>query len=200
MLLFTLAIFLQVSHQQHHPPADAAEYARILDDPGREAWQKPHEVMEALHLKPTDTVADIGAGSGYFARRLAGRVRRVYAVDIDQALLDITANDAPPNLQTILAVPNDPKLRAASVDVIFICDVLHHIDNRPAYYGKLKEALKPGGRIINIDFFEKPLPVGPPESMKLSEQQVIAEFKAAGLRLARKHDMLPYQYFLEFEP
>ena len=197
-LLLALAFLLQAPHQ-HHPPQDAAEYARILEDPGREAWQKPQEVVMALNLKPSDTIADIGAGSGYFARRFAHHAAKVYAVDIDKKLLEMAAKDAPANLETILSLPDDPKLPPASVDVIFFCDVLHHIENRPAYYQKLRTALKPGGRIVNIDFYKRELPVGPPVSMKLSEDQVIAELKAAGFHLARKHDFLPYQYFLEFE-
>jgi arsenite methyltransferase len=199
ILRFLLAgLLYQVPHQ-HHAPHDAAEYARVLDDPSRESWQKPHEVVMALDLKPTDVVADIGTGTGYFARRFAHHVSKVYAVDIDEKLLEMAKRGAPPNLEAILATPSDPKLPPSSVDVIFICDVLHHIDNRPAYYEKLSAALKPGGRIVNIDFYkEKEIPVGPPKSMKLSGEQVISEFKAAGFRLARKHDFLPYQYFLEF--
>ncbi|MCC6588963.1 MAG: hypothetical protein IT168_19860 [Bryobacterales bacterium] len=79
-----------------------------------------------------------------------------------------------------------------------ICDVLHHIENRPAYYAKLKAALKPGGRIVNIDFYKKPLPVGPPPPMKLTPEQAEKEFAAAGFRLDKSHSMLPYQYFQEF--
>ncbi len=77
--------------------------------------------------------------------------------------------------------------------------MLHHIDGRPAYYAKLARALKPGGRIVILDFYKKPLPVGPPEAMKLSEEEVEAELKAAGFRKTKAHGFLPYQYFLEFE-
>ena len=198
MTLLFLLLLLQVPHQ-HHAPHDAAEYARVLNDPSRDAWQKPHEVVMALNLKSTDTVADIGAGTGYFARRFANHAAKVYAVDIDPKLLDIAKEGAPANLEAVLATPDDPKLPPSSIDLIFMCDVLHHIENRPAYYQKLKAALKPGGRIVNIDFYkEKEVPVGPPKSMKIAEQQVLDEFKAAGFRLAKKHDFLPYQYFLEF--
>ena len=76
----------QVQHQ-HHPPQDNAEYAKILEDPSRDAWQKPHEVVMALELKSTDTIADIGAGTGYFARRFAHHAGKVYAVDINKDLL-----------------------------------------------------------------------------------------------------------------
>jgi ubiquinone/menaquinone biosynthesis C-methylase UbiE len=196
IMLGSLA-FAQNAHQ-HHPPADAAEYARVLEDPARDEWQKPHEVIMALALRPSDTVADLGAGSGYFSRRLAQHAAKVYAVDIDEKLLKIASEKAPQNLIPVLALRDDPKLPLASVDLVFICDVLHHIENRPAYYAKLARALKPGGRIVNIDFYKKDPPVGPPAAMKLSEDQVRAEFKAAGFREAKTHEGLQYQYFLEF--
>lgn len=198
MLVFAPVLAAQVAHQ-HHPPANAKEYARILEDPSRDSWQKPHEVVTALNLKPTDDVADIGTGTGYFARRFARYASKVIAVDVDAELLKMVAKNAPPNVETILATPDNPKLPPASVDVIFFCDVLHHISKRPAYYAKLKPTLKPGGRIVDIDFYRRETPMGPPVSMRLSEEQVISEMKAGGFRLTRRLDFLPYQYFLEFE-
>jgi arsenite methyltransferase len=199
-MIFTafLALFAQTAHQ-HHPPQSAAEYAKVLNDPARDEWQKPHEVVMALNLKPSDAVADIGAGTGYFARRIAMHAAKVYAVDIDAGLLKIAAENAPKNMETVLSTPDDPKLADASVDLVFICDVLHHIENRSAYYAKLAKALKPGGRIVNIDFFKKQLPVGPPVEMKLSEKQVIGELAAAGFKKTAAHSFLTYQYFLVFE-
>ncbi len=184
----------QVAHQ-HHPPASAEEYARVLNDPKRDAWQKPREVVTALALRKDESVADIGAGTGYFALRFARHAGTVYAVDIDEKLLAMAARDAPPNLKTVLASPDDPKLPPSSVDTIFFCDVLHHIANRPAYYEKLLKALKPGGRIVMIDFHKKPLPVGPGLDMKLSSEQVDNEMAAAGLRKVKSFDFLEYQYF-----
>src|SRR5579864_1370959 len=164
LCIFTFAAvaLAQVPHQ-HHPPS-SSEYAQVLDDPSRDAWQKPENVVMALDLKSTETIADIGAGTGYFARRFAHHARKVYAVDIDQKLLDIAGKDTPPNLKTVLASPDDPRLPEQSVNTIFFCDVLHHIENRPAYYAKLTKVLKPGGRIVVIDFYKKELPVGPPAS------------------------------------
>jgi ubiquinone/menaquinone biosynthesis C-methylase UbiE len=171
----------------------------VLEDPARDEWQKPHDVIMALDFKPTDIVADVGAGTGYFARRFALHAGKVYAVDIDEKLLAIVRTKAPANLVTIVAAPDDPRLPEQSTDMIFFCDVLHHIENRPAYYAKLAKVLKPGGRIVVIDFYERPLPIGPPPSMKLSDQQVIAEFQKAGFALKKRLDTLPYQYFLFFE-
>ena len=120
-------------------------------------------------------------------------------MDIDEKLLGIARTNAPNNLETVLAASDDPRLPARSIDTIFFCDVLHHIEGRPAYYAKLGNALKPGGRIVVIDFYKKPLPVGPPPSMKLSGQEVIAEFRKAGFALTKKLDILPYQYYLFFQ-
>lgn len=200
LLLFSLSmapVVSQVPNQHHHP--STAEYAKVLEDPSRDEWQKPHDVIAALELKPNSTIADIGAGTGYFARRFAQHAGKVYAVDIDKKLLAIARKNAPSNLQTIASVPDDPRLPAASVDTVFFCDVLHHIDNRPAYYAKLGQALKPDGRIVIIDFYKKDLPVGPPPAMKLSDEQVISELQQAGFSLAGRQTFLPYQYFLVFD-
>jgi arsenite methyltransferase len=190
--LMLLAFAAQVAHQ-HHPPLSADEYAKILEDPSRDAWQKPQEVVETLHLRPDEVIADIGAGSGYFSRRFAQHAGKVYAVDIDPKLLEIAGKNAPRNLVTVLATPDDPKLLEGAIDTVFFCDVLHHIENRPAYYGKLSKALKPKGRIVVVDFYKKKLP----ESMKLSENEVTSELKAAGFTRVASHK-LPYQYFLIF--
>ena len=197
MLILSAVALGQVPHQ-HHPPS-SNEYAKVLEDPSRDEWQKPHEVVMALDLKSTDAIADIGAGTGYFARRFANHAGEVYAVDIDRELLAIAGKNAPANLKTVLAAPDDPRLQERSVDIIFFCDVLHHIENRAAYYPKLAKALKPGGRIVVIDFYKKDLPVGPPPSMKLSDDEVIAEFRKAGFTLAKRLDILPYQYYLFFD-
>jgi ubiquinone/menaquinone biosynthesis C-methylase UbiE len=173
---------------------------RAMEEPGRAAWQKPDEVLEALALRSDEVVADIGAGTGYFTRRFAARVARVYAVDVNQRLLDQIAALGLPNVVAIPAPPDDPRLPDASVDTVFFCNVLHHIEDRPAYLRRLVRSLKPQGRVVVLDFHKRPLPVGPPVEEKLSEQEVTAEFARAGFRLDRSHDLLPYQYFLEFRP
>ncbi|HTM49785.1 MAG TPA: class I SAM-dependent methyltransferase [Bryobacteraceae bacterium] len=198
ILISALVGAAQTPHQPHHPP-QADEYARILEDPSRDVWQRPEEVVQALELNRSQTIADIGAGSGYFARRIAPHVAMVYAVDIDPKLLAIARTRSPANVKSILAAPDDPKLPRGSIDTVFICDVLHHIGNRPAYYARLAEALKPHGRIVVVDFYKKELPVGPPPAMKLSDDEVISEFRKAGFGLNKRIDTLPYQYFLFFD-
>jgi ubiquinone/menaquinone biosynthesis C-methylase UbiE len=194
---WTLAAPAQTEHQ-HHPPQSAAEYAQVLEDPARDAWQKPHEVLEALHLKGTETIADIGAGSCYFARRFAHHAAQVYAVDIDARLLEICRKDAPANLKTVLSVPDDPKLADGGADIVFFCDVLHHIANHSAYLEKVRRALKDGGRVVVIDFHKRPLPVGPGPEMKIARETMVEEFKQAGFQRVEEYEFLPYQYFLVF--
>jgi ubiquinone/menaquinone biosynthesis C-methylase UbiE len=187
------------SEHQHHPPQSSDEYARVLNDPKRDAWQLPHEVIVALNLRKDESIADIGAGTGYFSKRFARHAGTVFAVDVDAKLLRLASQGAPENLKTVLAGPDDPRLAPQSVDTIFFCDVLHHIEKREAYYPKLAKALKPGGRIVVIDFHKKESPVGPPLSMRMSKEEVEGEFSRAGFTKAGDFDLLPYQYFVVFE-
>jgi ubiquinone/menaquinone biosynthesis C-methylase UbiE len=192
--------------QEHNPPPTTNSYIQHLEDPSRAAWQKPEEVVRVLNLKSGENVADIGAGSGYFSVRFAravGPAGRVFAVDIDLDMLAYIEQRARQenlrNIRTILADPHDPGLAAASVDLIFICATLHHITDRAKYYPLLAKALRPGGRIVIIDFQKRMLPVGPSLEMKIAREEVLNEFGAAGFHLAGEFDFLPYQYFLVFE-
>jgi SAM-dependent methyltransferase len=197
--LWALPNLAQTAHQQH-PPQSAAEYAQVLDDPDRDGWQKPHEVIQALKLTGQETVADIGSGTGYFANRLARHTRRVFAVDIDARLLEISLKSAPGNVTPVLASPDNPRLPEGASDLIFFCDVLHHIENRGAYLEKVKLALKPGGRVVVIDFQKRKLEIGPPPEMKIDRADMVKEFEKAGFRLIEEQGFLPYQYFVVFSP
>ena len=189
-------------HEMHGLHTDSAAYIKALEDPKRDAYQKPHEVMEALALKPGEVVADIGSGSGYFTFRLAqhvGPTGRVYAVDINKDMmahlekrmreLKVT------NVTPILARPDDPLL-PQPVDRFLIVDVWHHIEDQPGYLAGMKKKLKPGGQVVMIDFHKTDLPVGPPAEMKIAREDLLKQMQANGFELAQEHTFLPYQYFM----
>ena len=194
----------QAPHTHQHGFGGAEHWAKVFDDPARDAWQKPHEVIHALKLAPDAVVADIGAGTGYFAVRLAHMTPqgRVYAVDTEPDMVKYLGERAQKsgvtNLVPVQGAPADPKL-PGKVDLVLLVDVYHHIEQRAAYFGKLAGALKPGGVVAIIDF-TKESPVGPPPGSRIAASAVKAEMTAAGYALATEHGFLPNQYFLVFRP
>ena len=186
-----------------HRFSGAERWAHVFDDPARDAWQKPHEVIEALAPKPDAVVADIGSGTGYFAVRLANMVPggRVYGVDVEPEMVKYLAERAKrekhANVVAVAGAPDDPRL-PEKVDLILLVDVFHHIDARERYFRKLQGYLKPGGRIAIIDF-RLDAPEGPPRAARIAPEQVKAEMKAAGYASAAEHGFLPRQYFLVFK-
>lgn len=193
--------------EMHRLHTDPKAYIALLEDPARDAYQKPHDVLTALGLKEGERIADIGAGAGYFSLRFArhvGAAGRVFAVDINPDMivhLNQRVRDARlDNVRTILALPDDPLLPEASVDRIFLCETWHHIGGHAQYLGLLKQTLQPGGQIVVIDFQKRETPVGPPMEMRVSREDVVGEFERSGFRLVTEHTFLPYQYFLVFAP
>jgi arsenite methyltransferase len=186
---------------------DSKAYIAMLDNPQRDAEQKPNEVIAALGLKNGEAIADIGAGSGYFAFRFArsvGSAGRIYAVDTDPDMIlhmnrrirELKLS----NVVTVLSAPDDPLLQDGSVNRIFICNTWHHLENRAKYLGLMKRMLRPGGQVVLVDYKKRQLPVGPPPEMKIAKRDVVKEFESGGFKLSREHNFLPYQYFLVFSP
>ncbi len=194
------------AHAGQPPFRDVQHWVKVFEDESRREWQKPREVLDTLGIFEGDTVADLGAGTGYFTGILTshvGATGKVYAVDLEQALLDHikTRSDGRQEVITpILAAPDDPKLPASGVDLILVVNTWHHIENRSKYLRKLAAALTPEGRVALIDYRAGELPVGPPPEEKLSRETVIAEFEKAKWSLVADSVMLPYQYFLIFHP
>ncbi len=194
-------------HHQHPGAADhrfdnAESWARVFDDPARDAWQKPDEVVRALALAPGARVADVGAGTGYFAVRLARAVPQgtVYAVDLSADMVKYLGERARreglANLRALQGAPDKPNL-PEPVDVVLLVDVYHHIDSRIEYFRALRQSLAPGGRVAIIDFR--------PESRrgprhKVAASQVTDEMRRAGFAVMSSHDFLPDQYFIVFAP
>ena len=193
----------QSPHTAQHSFSGAEQWAHVFDDPKRDEWQKPHEVIQALALKPDAIVADIGSGTGYFAVRFANMVPkgRVYGVDIEPDMVKYLAERAQrekrDNVVAIAGAPDDPRL-PEKADLMLMVDVFHHIENRARYLRKLRASLKPEGRIAIIDF-RMDSPVGPPKSARSTPQSVAAELKGAGYRVAAEYGFLPNQYFLVFQ-
>jgi ubiquinone/menaquinone biosynthesis C-methylase UbiE len=193
----------QSPHTHQHSFAGAERWAGVFDDPGRDAWQKPHQVIEALALKPDAEVADIGSGTGYFAVRLAHFVPqgRVYAVDIEPDMVKYLAERAKreglDNLAVVAGAPDDARL-PRKVDLVLMVDTYHHVERRERYFRKLAQSLKPGGRVSIIDFNARTA-MGPPPAQRIAAKRVVAEMAKAGYRLRREHRFLPNQYFLVFQ-
>jgi ubiquinone/menaquinone biosynthesis C-methylase UbiE len=183
------------------------KYISVLEDPKRDEWQKPEAVIQALKIQPGEYVADIGAGSGYFTRHIAravGETGTVFAVDIEEGMIDHLQQrlkeENLANVQAMKVPAHDPLLIDGSLDLAFICDVYHHLEDRDVYMRKVRKALKATGRIAIIDFYKKETPVGPPMHMRLSEAVVEKELRTAGLEVTEKLDILPYQYILIAQP
>jgi SAM-dependent methyltransferase len=192
----------QAPHTHQHSFGDAEKWAQVFDDPERDAWQKPHQVIKALALAPDARVADLGAGTGYFAVRLAHMMPKgsVYAVDIEPDMVKYLSGRASreglSNMVAVEGAPHDPRL-PEKVDLVLLVDVYHHVEERSRYFRRLAGDLRPGGRVAVIDF-KLDSPEGPPRQARIAPERVKAELAQAGYRLLEEHAFLPYQYFLVF--
>jgi predicted methyltransferase len=194
----------QSPNTHQHSFGDAEKWAHVFDDPKRDEWQKPHEVIKALALEPDAVVADIGAGTGYFAARLANMLPQgtVYGVDVEPDMVKYLGERAKReglrNLKPVAASADDARL-PEKVDLILLVDVYHHIENRERYFRRLAASLKPGGRVAVIDF-RLDSPEGPPKASRIAPERVKADLAKAGYVLEKEHGFLPRQYFLMFRP
>lgn len=212
LLGLTMAFSTRLRAQDHPPAghtpdhmehsfANAEEYAKSFDDPARDTWQMPDRVIATLGLKTGQAVADIGAGTGYFAVRLARTpaAPRVFAVDIEQSMVDyVRARAKREGLTNIVAVKADAdrsNLQEA-VDLVLIVDTYHHIPNRVAYFTTLKALMKPGAKLAIVDFKKDAPGQGPPAEFRFTADQISGELSKAGFKLQSHHDFLPRQMFL----
>lgn len=201
----------QHHHKPHHAQSemqhrfnDPSRWAAVFDAPERDAWQKPAELVAALDLPSGSAVADVGAGTGYFMPHLVeavGPEGTVYAVDVEASMVDHLARRAVSagytNVQAILGEYTDPKLDPQSVDRILIVDTYHHIQDREDYFRRLRDAVRPGGQLIIVDFTLE-TERGPPVQHRLAPEVVVEEMAAAGWTAAGSLDILPDQYVLTF--
>lgn len=193
------------AHDQHGNPHDFEQYISRLDEPEREAWQKPDEVVGALTLEAGHVVGEIGSGVGTFTKRLAravGAAGRVFAVDVEPRLLtvlrDRLAGAHVTNVTPVLGFPDDPLLPPGSCDRVLLVNTLHHFDDPAAMLARFAVALKPGGLLANVDFHRRETAMGPPLEHRIAREACVEAAKAAGLVLASEPTFLEHQYFLLF--
>jgi ubiquinone/menaquinone biosynthesis C-methylase UbiE len=189
----------EIAHVMGHQVAD------WLERPERDEEEQTGKLVEQLKVKPGDVVADIGCGTGYFSRRLAKKVGakgRVLAVDIQPEMLDLLTNKMAElkisNVRPILGTITDPKLPAAAVDVVLLVDVYHEFDHPYEMMEAICRALKPGGRVIFVEFrAEDPkVPIKPVH--KMTEAQVKKEMAVHPLEWAETIGVLPRQHIIVF--
>jgi ubiquinone/menaquinone biosynthesis C-methylase UbiE len=196
VVLLLLLVTGAIAQQQQNPE----EYAKFLEGAERVQRMQVPRVVEALGLKPGMKVADIGSGSGLFTRPIARAVAPggvAYAVDVNAALLTIVERSAKEagltNVVMVEAAPADPRL-PEPVDLLFICDTLHHIADQGAYLKTLRKYMKPGASVAVIDFSDQ-WPQGH-ESLRYSRDQLDAWMRDAGLSRAASHDWPDNSFFL----
>ena len=194
--------------EQPRGPSDLQKYIDLLEKPDRHKEQKPDEVVKALNITDYMTIADIGAGSGYFTRKFVWAVQdkgMVYAVDTEPGLLKYNEEmvehlHTPYNAKFVVAKEDDPLLPPKSVDLVFLCNTVHHLEKRVDYFTRVKAALAKNGRVAIIDFWTdgRAGDLGFPPDHLVARETVLKEMSEAGYSLSKEHDFLPKQYFLEF--
>jgi ubiquinone/menaquinone biosynthesis C-methylase UbiE len=206
LLAISTAHAQQKPAQKRNPRLFAPQDLGLLEPPDREAWQKPDQVMDALRIAEGTTVADIGAGGGWFTMRLArrvGRSGRVYAVDVQSLMIEAiqrrVQREGLTNVTPVQGDSDDPKLPAdARTDAVLIVDAFHEMADPVPMLKNLARTLKSQGRIGIIDYREGDGGPGPDAVERASPSDVISQAAAAGLKLVEQHTFLHYQYFLIF--
>lgn len=189
----------EISHVMGHLGAE------WLERPAREREERTDLLVRNLPLEPDSTVADIGAGTGYFSFRIAERVPqgRVLAVDIQPEMLAIMeqlkSEQGITNVETILGTVSDPRLPAAQVDLILLVDAYHEFSFPSEMGVAMKRALKPGGKLILIEYRAEDPSVPIKRLHKMDQRQARREMKAAGLEWVGTEDFLPQQHFMIFQ-
>jgi protein-L-isoaspartate O-methyltransferase len=180
--------------------------ASWLERPDRETEENPALLLNALHLKPGEAVADIGAGTGYYSRRLAREVGPqgvVYAVEIQQEMLDLLTNKMAEagihNVQPVLGTVTDPRLAPGSTDLILMVDVYHEFDHPAEMTTAMLRALKPGGRLVFVEFRGEDPKVRIKPLHKMTEAQVRKEMAAFPVKWLETEEVLPMQHIIVFQ-
>jgi SAM-dependent methyltransferase len=191
------------SATQRTPYPGIKPYLVVDEEYNRDAWQLPDQLVDSLRILPGQRIADIGAGIGYFEALLARAVGDsgvVFAQEIEAELVQYmkerAIREGTPQVRPILGTPTDSCL-PDSLDLVFLCNTYRYIDGRRSYFAKLRDHLRPDGRLVVVEFKRFPRDT---TELRILPSRVIDELRVAGYELIDKHDFLPKQYFLEFRP
>ena len=187
--------------------SDIISFEKKIDeyeDPERGEWQNPNLVLQKLGDLNGKTVADLGAGTGYFTFRMAEKAKKVIAIDIEQKFLDYIEDrklELPPKyadvIETRLTMPDDPDLKPKEVDAVLMVNVYYYLKNRIAYMAKVKKGLKKTGILVLVDFKLGDMPVGPANN-KVSVRQATSDLQKAGFKILEIDEKsLQYQYIIK---
>lgn len=189
----------EIAHVMGHPGAEWLERAE------REDEEKPSLLLEALKLKPGNVVADIGAGTGYLSWRMAklvGETGQIYAVDIQQEMLDLLSRKMAErkitNVKGVLGTISDTRLPTNSVDLAIMVDVYHEFSHPHEMMQSIRRSLKPGGRVVFVEYRAEDPDVPIKRVHKMAEAQVRKESEAHGLEWVETIKVLPRQHIIIF--
>ena len=185
--------------------APATENAPFFNRPQRDKEERPELLMDALHIRRGATVADIGSGTGYFTWRLAEQVGsegKVYAVDVQQSMLDLTRAAVEQrklrNVEYVLATERSPRLPERSLDLVFIAYAYHEFGDPEAMMASIRRALKPGGRVVILEY-AKESNIAPASPLhKMSFEEIRREIEPMGFVVDQLLDFLPVQHGVVF--
>lgn len=189
------------TNRDQHGPADVGQYIQSLQSDARVAELKVDVVLSKLELPDDAMVGDLGCGPGVFTMAFSKACPNgvVYASDVEPAQLDVVAKKIHDthahNVVPVLASLDDPHFPPGQLDVVFIADTYHHLDDRVAYMRRLEKSLKPGGRLVVLDYKAGPLKIGPPPEHKLPAGMMDKEIAEAGWKLVERFDTHPYHDF-----
>jgi 2-polyprenyl-3-methyl-5-hydroxy-6-metoxy-1,4-benzoquinol methylase len=188
-----------LSANYHMHKSSFEELVEKFENPERDQWQKPDLVIEKLGDIKGKKIADIGAGTGYFSRRLAQKGASVLALDIDEQFLNFINTHSSDSLTIVTRkIPfNSPQLDSAEVDAVIVVDTYHHIENRYDYFRDVWRGMKAGGQLMVVDFKKKKTPHGPPTEMRVEGFDVMRELQKAGfIKVVIDTKTLDYQYII----
>jgi ubiquinone/menaquinone biosynthesis C-methylase UbiE len=192
---------------RHYQSPDPERWKAVFERPGREIWDRRYDILDALHVKKGQVVADVGTGTGFFAVMMAEQVGpegRVYGVDIAPGFVDALAQRAEEQgFHNVTGIVNDARsvrLPAASVDLVYLGDTYHHFEYPESMLASIRQALKPTGELVIVDFRKISGQSGSwvMNHVRANEQEVIREIEAAGFELVERSDLMRTQYFLRF--